>query len=226
MTMKKTLVPIAAALALAGCFTVSETQYPETALSAFTGERSVAVTGFEATIVQYVTVYGEDVVYVPGYYGRHRHYHPGYYRTVQTSTAVPQARQTDTFLEQAKDRLEESGFNLKASPADYVVDVKFSGPQASSAGIRALWWLLSAFTCDNAKQTWTAKLKIRDNRTGKLVFSRVYSQEYEATCFSPIPLFGPAFHEETGPVYMQCWCLHALTDRATADASAFLGGIK
>ena len=111
MTMKKTLVPIAAALALAGCFTVSETQYPETALSAFTGERSVAVTGFEATIVQYVTVYGQDMVYYPGHYSRH-HYRPGYYRTVQTSTSVPQQQQTDIFLEQAKDRLEESGFNL------------------------------------------------------------------------------------------------------------------
>ena len=225
MTMKKTLIPVACALSLAGCFTVSQSPYPETAMTAFTGERSVAVTGFEATVVHYVTMYGEEMVYVPGHYGRH-HYRPGYYHTVQTATNVPQAQQTDAFLEQAKDRLEESGFNLKASPADYVVDVKFSGPQTSSPGVRALWWLFSAFMCDNANQTWTAKLKIHDNRTGKLLFSRVYSQEYEATCFSPIPLFGPACHEETSPVYMQCWCLQALTDRATADASAFLGGIK
>ena len=225
MTMKRTIPAIVAAAALTGCFTVSQSPYPETAMTAFTGERSVAVTGFEATVIQYVTMYGQETVYVPGHYGRH-HYRPGYYHTYQTATDVPQAQQTDMFLEQAKDRLEESGFNLKAAQPEYTVDVKFSGPVVSGSGWRVLWWLCSAFTCDSVETAWTAKLKIHDNRTGKLLFAQTYSQDYSATCFSPIPIFGPACHEETGPAFSQCWCLQALTDRATADASAFLGSIK
>lgn len=231
--MKNTSLPLSAAVAvfgsviLAGCFTVRETEFPATAMCAPVTNavgRTVAVRGFEAQLTEYMTVYGYDTVYVPGHYGR-RHYHPGHYETMRTQTSVPRVYATDIFLNQARDRFEESGFVIEAPTPDYVVEVKFSGPQEGEIGYRALWLVLSAFTVDSAEQTWGAKLKIHDNRTGRLLFSRDYAETYRATGFSPIPLFGIACYERTDDNYMQCWCLRALTDRVTADASAFLSAL-
>ena len=218
------LSALCAAFALAGCFTVRETEYPQTAMTAL-GEsvtnKTVVVRGFEATLTEVNTVYGYDTVYVPGYYGRH-HYRHGHYATVRTATQFQQARETDAFLVQARDRMEAAGFNLNANPADYIVEARFTGPQCGSESVRALWWLCTLLLSDDAEQTWFAKLKIYDNRSGKLVFSRDYAQTYNATCLSPIPIFGPVAYERTSGNYMECWCLRALTDRVTADASAFL----
>ena len=212
-------------LALAGCFTFSESQYPETQMTSSADSKTVTVKGFDATIAEHVTVYGSQSIYVPGYYGR-RHWHPGHIHNVQTATTLLQDKETDRFLVQAKDRMEEAGFNIKANPADYIVEVRFTGPVWGSESVRALWYFLTVLTCDKAEQTWYAKLKIYDNGTGKLLFVRDYSQTYSVFGFSPLPLLGMSCYDKTEPNYMQCWALHALTDRATADASAFLSGIK
>lgn len=223
--MIRSVVCLAAAIALAGCFTVCETEYKQVPMTRYNGPASVAVRGFEATLLEYITLYGVETYYVPGHYGR-RHWRPGHYRSVQTTSTVPRQYVTERFADQAKDRLEESGFMISANPADYIVDVRFTGPVDGSAGVRALWWVFSLLTCDSAEQTWSAKLKIYDNKTGKLLFTNVYYETYSATCFSPVPLFGPAAYERTGSNYMQCWCLHALTDRVTAEAGAFIASIK
>ena len=216
-------------LLFAGCFTVKETERvvePMSALPNSATNSTVVLKGFEATLTEYVRVYSHDLVYVPGYYGR-RYYHPGWVQPVVTATDVPQLRATDVFLEQARDRFEMAGFNLKANPADYIVEVRFTGPMekdTSDEGLRALWWLCTLLTSDCDSATWSARLKIYDNRTGALLFSRDYSQRYEVTMWSPIPLFGPASYDRTDSGYMQCWCLGALTDRVTAEASAFIAG--
>ncbi|MBO5643259.1 MAG: hypothetical protein J6S51_04555 [Kiritimatiellae bacterium] len=223
--MLKKLFSASVLLAFAGCFTLTETQYPETQLTRSDDFKTITIKGFEASLTEYVTMYGIETVYVPGYYGR-RYWYPGRLHNVQTATSIQQDRSTDRFLVQAKDRLEEAGFNIKANPANYVVEVRFTGPFWGSEGKRALWYFLTALTCDKAEQSWHAKLKVYDNNTGKLLFVRDYQQEYSATGFSPLPLLGMACYERTEPNYMQCWALHALTDRATADASAFLGSLK
>ena len=211
---------------VSGCFTLDETQYPSVQMSPLAANvtnRTVTVRGFEATITETILVTGYETVFIPGGYGRH-HYHPGGYETVRTTTEIPQSRQTDMFLERAKNLLEESGFNLMSGTPDFIVEAKFSGPvsEANDDAVRLLWWLGTAFTCDSYGQAWRAKLKIYDNRTGKLVFHHDYEQRYDATMFSPIPLFGIASYDKTEPNYIQSWCLTALTDRIAADASAIL----
>ena len=212
---------------VAGCFTVSETEYPAYPLTACpetVTNATVALRGFDAVFVDTVPIRGYQSVYVPGYVGR-RHFHPGHYETVSSTMYVEQAHSTSRFLEQAVERMETAGFNVKANPADYIVEARFDGPYSGEhdpGAWRALLWLGTVFTADRAADVWNAKLKIYDNRTGRLLFVRDYRQEHLAACFSPIPIFGPMCYERTERNYAQAWCLSALTDRLTSEASAFI----
>lgn len=217
-----------AAGALAGCFTVRESEFPETAMSGVPGSvtnLSVEVRGFETTVVDALETYSYSTVYVPGEYGR-RFYRPAHVETVQTTTLVPRLSATDVFLRRAKDRLEAAGFLIRAPQPDWVVEAEFSGPFAGerSTAVRALLWLCTVLTYDQKDVVWGAKLKIYDNRTGRLAFVRDYTQRYDVAVWSPIPLFGPLSYDRTDTGHGQMWCLGALTDRVTADASAFLAG--
>ena len=226
--MKKTFLWLAAAALASGCWTFCESEYPATAVTEARGAATnltLKVEGFEATVTGVESVHEYSTVYAPGYIGRRR-YHPGYYGTVHTCTLVPTARATDAFLKRAKDALEDAGFVLNGGTGtpDYVVEVRFGGPVTSSGDACACWaWrLCTVFFCDYAAESWTAKLRIRDNRTGRIAFHHDYVQRYETNAFGLIPIFGIAGCAETSSAHMQGWCLAALTDRAVADVTAFL----
>lgn len=226
--LRRFVVPLSLSMAfLAGCFTVSETAYPEfpmTSLSESATNTTVVLRGFETTFIDTIPVRSYQSVYVSGHYGRH-HYHPGHFETVATTTYVEQARDSTQFADQAADRMEAAGFNVRANPPDYIVEARFEGPYSGEkdpGAWRALLWLGTLFTADRDADTWKGRLKIYDNHTGRIVFSRDYQQEYEVACFSPIPIFGPMCYDRTEKNYMQAWCLMALTDKITSEASAFL----
>ena len=228
MTTEKTLIAVAS-LALAGCWTFNETPYPTVEISAAPDGTNVtvAVTGFAATLTEYATVHEFHTVYVPGYVGR-RYCRPGYFETVPTVAYIPQSRPTDMFLRRAKDEFEKAGFSVGASVPDWTVDVEFAGPVVTTGdSMKQLGWLLcTVFFCDYNTATWTAKLRVRDNRTGRLLFHRDYAQRYETNSFGLIPLFGISSCPNTSMSYIQSWCLGALTDQAVADAAAFFAGSR
>ena len=218
-------------IACAGCWTFGTSEYPETALVAArtnSTARAVAVIGFDASLTERLAVAGYQSYYVPTVYaGRRHHVHacyPGYYEVVPTTTFVDERRQTDFFLNRAKDILETAGYVIAAPTPTWTVEVRFDGPFSMSgeASKRALWVVGTLFFCDYSSVTWNARLKIRDNRTGELVFSQTYVQPYETKVFGLIPIFGIASCDETSSNAMQVWCLSALTDRALADATSFL----
>ena len=227
MKMKKIIV-VSLMTAFAGCFTVKETEFPKTTSTALPRGREVSVElkGFEATFVDYAAIYGHDTVWVSGRPRGRYGWRPGYYSTVTSSTYIPQERSTDFFLERALTNIESAGFITKAKQPEYLVEVTFGGPFVSDSerGMEALWAILSIFTADYSVQTWTAKLKIYDNSTGKLVLHRDYSQRYEVTVWGPLPLLSPAGSSKNTQKAMQSWCLTALTDRSTADVTGFLAG--
>ncbi len=195
-------------------------------------EIRVALAGFAATLTEYVPIYGYSTAYVDNgpyyYHGRHGHGHfvygGGHYETVTSRSYVPQTRSTDAFLKRAEASLEESGFLLRAAPVNWTVDVTFSGPFTTSQDrtLEWTWMLCSIFSAEYSTQTWTAKLKIYDSKTGKLVFHRDYSQKFEDVVWSPFFFIGLAGYDENTANFMQSWCLTALTDRALADTTAFL----
>lgn len=223
--MKRTVA--AAALALVcGCLSFNESQYPaiETSSLPEGKEMSVQIQGFAASVTDYLTVYGYDTVWMDGYPRGRYGYVPGRYRVISTSTYVPQVKTTDAFAERARTIAETAGFVTKAQSPDYAVSVEFGGPFITDGDrwAEVMWMLLTVFTADYNVQTWTAKLKIYDNRTGKLVLHRDYSQKYEVNVWGPLPLLSPAGSEKNTFNAAQSWCLAALTDRTMADATAFL----
>ena len=216
-----------ASVLLAGCWTFNETPYPQAELPELPAGTNVVlgVNGFAATVVEYSEFCEFRTVYVPGCYGRH-HVRPGYFETVPTVSYLAQSRETDQYLRRAKDALERAGFTLGAATPDWTLDVAFEGPFVSRDDelCEFAWTFGSIFFCDYGAATWKAKLRVRDNRTGKLVFHRDYSQRYETNVFGLVPLFSIAAAAETSPAYMQSWCLAALTDQAVADAARFFAG--
>lgn len=213
-----------------GCWTFGKSEYPESPLVAASGNATnlvVAVVGFEATIVDYQTYESYSMMYVPGERGRgRRHWHPGYYEMVPSTTVVPVARTTDSFRRRAEERFEDAGYSLASAALtpDFTVEVAFEGPTAEGREEGAVWgWrLCTVFFCDYATDTWLAKLRIRDNRTGKVLLTHTYSQRYETHAFGLVPIFSIMACEETDGSYIQGWCLSALTDRVSSDAMAFL----
>lgn len=222
--MKDTMICAAAAvlLATAGCITLHETEYPamETTRVPEGKEISVRLSGFKATITEYVPVLGYSTAYVA--HGPYRR--GGHYTTVSSQTYIPQVRENEAFFVRAQELLEDNGFVLKAATPKYIVDVTFSGPHVSEGELfaEACWMLCSLFSADYGVQTWDAKLRVYDNSTGKVIFHHDYSQRYQVVVWGPLPFISPAASSKNNYNAMQSWCLMSLTDRAVADAAAFL----
>ena len=132
------------------------------------------------------------------------------------------------FLRRAQNILEDNGFLLRAVPADYNVDVTFEGPFVSDdeLSVEYAWMFCSVLSAEYSVQNWTAKLRIYDNKTGRVVFAREYAQKYDNVVWSPLFFIGLAGYTRNTYNYMQSWCLTALTDRTMADATAFLSSAK
>jgi len=226
----KRLIMLVPALLLAGCFTVRQTERPVAQMTRAPEGRDVkvALSGFAALLTEYIPVFGYETVYVDhGWYGprgRRGGWYGGHFETATSETLIPQTRANGTFRQRAQSTLEENGFLLRATPTDYTVDVTFSGPFVTSSETAAEWaWMLcSILTTEYSVQTWTAKLKIYDNKTGHVIFHEDYSQTYEDLVFSPLFFIGLSGYTENTYNYMQNWCLTVLTDRAMAATTAFL----
>lgn len=227
-TSSRLAIASAAAVALAGCFTISQTEYPQVVFSRPSGDApAIAISGFAATYTTYTPVYGYATVWesTPGYYRRGRYYDGWCYpRTVSTTTYVPETGVTTEYAEKAQEAFESAGFVVAPSNAVYVVDVKFSGPVVTDGDrtASAATLILSLFTADYTHRVWNARLKVTDAATGRVLLHKNYDQDYAASIWGPLPIFSPAGAQETDLGYIKNWCLSALTDRTVADASAFI----
>ena len=222
-------VPAAVAgMLLSGCSTLAKSDYPAVEMtSAKPAGRSIAISGFETTYTTYTPVYGYSTVWgaTPGYY-RHGRYYGGYLypQTMSTTTYVPETGITAAYAEKAQDAFEGAGFVVGSTNAQYIVDVKFSGPVITDGDrmAEAATVILTLFTADYTCETWTARLKITETATGKVVFLKNYAQEYYATVWGPIPIFSPFSADAVESAYAKSWSLSALTERTVSDATAFL----
>lgn len=227
--MKRIIMAAALAALGAGCFTVHQSAYPEVTMSRAPEGREIAVqlAGFEATVVSYLPVYGYETVWREhAYRDRHGRFRDGglYPATYSTTTYIPQAHLTPAFIERAQDALENAGFAVGLTNAAYRVEVRFTGPAVTDGDRTAefLWLVCSLLSGDYSAQTWSARLRITEAATGRLLLHRDYSQKYAAAVWGPIPIFSPAAATATDAGVMQTWALSALTDRAMADATRFL----
>ncbi|MGN0846272.1 MAG: hypothetical protein ACI4RA_02670 [Kiritimatiellia bacterium] len=225
-----TFALILPACLLGGCFTLKQTEMPQVQMSRAPAGRDVkvGVAGFAATIMEYIPVYGYQTVYVdhgPSYGRRGRRYWGGgHYETVTSETLVPQAHASEAFILRAQTLLEDAGYLVRAPQPDYTVEVTFGGPfvRDDERAVEFAWMFCSLFSAEYATQTWTAKLRIYDVKTGRVLHTGDYAQKYEDCVWSPLFFIGLAGYTENSFNFMQSWCLTALTDRTIADATAFL----
>ena len=222
MKMSKiALLPLAF---LAGCFTLSQSEYPQVAMTTVTDGVKLQVEGFKASVIDYTPMYSTSTYVVdPAWHGPYRRPGP-YVGTYTTETYVPTVRNTDVFLQRAMSNLEKAGCILRAQPAKYTVAGSFAGPfskdmsDMKSAGV----FVFSLLSARFEMLTYSAEAKVYDTSSGKLVFNRSYTQDYYASGWSPVPLFGIMDFEKVQGEYMKSWCLAALTDRISADVTAWL----
>lgn len=215
-------------LAFSGCWTFVQSEYPSVELATAPQgiEATVRLSGFEATVTTYDVAYGYTTVTEPYPYHDRR----GRYRetwgstTYRTETFVPRTSPTTVFLDRATEAMEKAGFVLRAPNPHYGVEVKFDGPfmEDGDGSSMVCWSLFTLFTADRGIQNWRAKLKIYDLCTGHLLMEHSYSERYQATVWGPVPFTAIAGTDATSPGKMKGWCLSALTDRAVADATAFI----
>ena len=217
---------------LCGCWTVRQTPWPECAARALQDGRELRVqlAGFDATVTSYLPVHGYATVSGwadPWFGGRRRRYGGYYSTTVSTTEFVPHVAKTSAYLNRATDAFEKCGCILQTTNPQYRVEVRFEGPYGEDGDGWAKfgWMLCTIFTADYDAQNWTAKLKIYDAPSGRLVCERDLAQRYEAVVWGPIPIFSPGSSDQTSDGFMQNWCLTALTDRAVAEAMECLNGM-
>jgi len=222
---------------LLGCWTVREPVAPEVQVGRLSAGRQVRVqlAGFDAHVTTYVQSFGYSTITTFGggtYFGdryRPRYYDSGMGTTmVSTTEFLPKTEQTDAYRNQATDLLEHAGCVLQTNDPQYRVEVRFEGPvQESGDGWAAAGWtIFTLLTADYGAQDWTAKLKIHDVKTGKLIYEKDHLRRYEAVVWGPIPFFSPLGSDRTSNPVMQDWCLSKLTEATVADALEFLSTAK
>lgn len=218
-------------LFLSGCWTVKETEHPSVVVTALPAGKEIRaqVAGFDATYISYDTAYSYSTVsgWSGPWYGR-RGWHGGYGTSVSTTTTyVPRAERTSVYRDRATDVLEQAGFLLKTSDPQYRIDVTFAGPfsEDGDGWARFVWMVCTLFTADYDGATWQAKLRVHDLKSGKLIYAKDLVERDEAVVWGPIPLFSPSGSDRTSDATMKHLCLASLTDKAVAEAVAFLSGL-
>jgi len=228
MTNMKRIFAAAMCLAFAGCWTFEQCEYPQTVFTPAAQGRDVSVrlSGFEATVTTYDSAYSYTTAMEPyPYRDRHGRYHESWgMSTYRTETIVPRVSQTATFLDRATESMERAGFVTRSPNPRFGVEVKFEGPfyEDGDSAEMFCWSLFTILTADRGIENWSAKLKIYDLASGKLMMEHSYSERYKATVWGPVPLTAVMGTDATSPGKMKGWCLSALTDRAIADATAYL----
>lgn len=217
---------------LAGCFTLKQTEMPQVRMTrapADRGDVKVSAAGFAATITDFIPIYGYQTVYVdhgPGYCGRRgrRWWGGGHYETLSTETLVPRAHLSDAFLKRAQAQLEDAGYLVRAPQPDYTVEVTFGGPfvRDDERAVEFAWMFCSLLSAEYSTQTWTAKLRVYDAKSGRVLFTKEYAQKFEDCVWSPLFFVGLSGYTENSFNFIQNWCLTTLTDQSVADATAFL----
>ena len=213
-------------LLFAGCWTVSETEYPDVEAARLPAGKaaSVSFSGFEVELQKFVPVEGHEQMKTNA---ADRVDGPCVVENGSTNRFF-MTRNTATrkLTDRAAVGMERKGFEIKTSNPQYVVDMKYTGP--FDRDYDAFKWLglsiCTLFTADKNVQIWTGELKVYDRATKKAIFEKSYTNEYSVAVWGPIPIASPACHPRITCTACSSAALSALTDEAIADASKFLVG--
>lgn len=231
MKMKMFILLGTCAALLSGCWTLSETEYPETKVEKLPAGKKVSVyfSGFDAPAQEYVPVEGHEAM-MPLADGD-REDGPWAKEVLNTNTTYAADKTVArTLIDRACVCFERKGYDIRVLNPDYLVDVKLSGPVYPECDtLRQVGWMLcTLFTAENVKVTWTARLRVYDRKHdgifAKPVLEKEYEQVYELTEWGPIPVASPGCSRKVPPAAFNSWAMTALSDIACTDAAAFIAG--
>ena len=209
---------------LSGCWTVSETEYPDVEVARLPAGKtaSVSFSGFEVELQKYVPIEGHEEMKtnkddrVDGPCVKDNSATNVFYATRNTASRK--------LIDRASVGMERKGFDIKTMNPDYVIDMKYEGP--FDRDYDAFKWLglsiCTIFTADKNMETWTGRLRVFDRASKKMVFEKSYTNEYAVAVWGPIPVASPACHPKITCTACSSAALTAMTDEAIADASKFL----
>ena len=226
--MKRTNLPVlfsvVGLLAVSGCWTLSETDYPEVAINRLPAGKTVLVScdNFGGGPFKYVPVAGHEVMATNV---DDRLDGPCQKEDLRSTNGMGLlALATSRLQSRVEAGLERKGYTIKHLNPKYAIALTFEGlsPRDYTVLKQLGLGLCTLFTMEKEVVSWKARLRIRDQQSRKIVFEREYEQEYEVSVWGPIPVASPACHPKITENAANCWALTALADRATADAAAFL----
>ena len=209
---------------LSGCWTVSETEYPDVEVARLPAGKtaSVSFSGFEVELQKYVPIEGHEEMKtnkddrVDGPCVKDNSATNVFYATRNTASRK--------LIDRASVGMERKGFDIKTMNPDYVIDMKYEGP--FDRDYDAFKWLglsiCTIFTADKNVETWTGRLRVFDHASKKAIFEKHYTNEYSVAVWGPIPIASPACHPKITCTACSSAALTAMTDEAIADASKFL----
>ena len=221
MKTNKLLFAGAITVFFTGCWTVSETEYPDVEVAGLPAGKtaSVSFSGFEVELQKYTPVEGHEQMKtnagdrVDGPCVKENTSTNQFFMTRNTATRK--------LIDRASVGMERKGFEIRTENPQYVVDMKFTGP--IDREYDALKWLglsvCTIFTADKNVETWVGRLRVHDRTTKQQVFEKHYTNEYAVTVWGPIPIGSPACHPKITCTACSSIALTAMTDEAIADAS-------
>ena len=218
------LAAVSASFLFSGCWTVSETEFPDVTVTRLPAGKSasVSLSGFEVELQKYVPVEGHEQMKTDS---ADRVDGPCVKASSATNVFFATRNTVSSkLMDRASIGLERKGFEIKTMKPQYVIDMKYEGP--FDRDYDALKWfglsLCTIFTADKNVETWTGRMRVFDYASKKLVFVRQYTNECAITVWGPIPIASPACHPQITCTACSSRALTAMTDEAIADASKFI----
>lgn len=227
MKTRTLLVASAVAAVLSGCWTISETEFPEVSAAKVPSGKSVSVrlANFRTGVYTYKFVEGHETMQGAADKDTVRRDFQQHYVDTNMSWKL-QASASGALVSRTMAELTRQGYVIDPEKAKYLIELSFDGPVLPDHDVlrQCGYYLCTLFTAENTKVTWSAKLQVRNAETDELYLTKDYTQEYEIMTWGPLPLLSPCFSLKTSVTHASCWALTALTDVAIADATAFISG--
>lgn len=221
----------AISLLFTGCWTVSETEFKDVEVTPVPAGKTIKVKldNYRTGVYNYVPVEG------------HESMNPESGKTSKDESQRQQAEYADStvtwglqnsasgrLVSRTIAELERKGYAIDRNHPDYVISVRFTGPQYRDYDVlRQLGYMLcTLFTAEKSDVTWQAHLAVFNADMTQVLFEKDYEQNYQATVWGPIPIASPACNVKMTDHGANSWALTALSDQAVADATAFIAGQK
>lgn len=208
-------------MVLSGCYTISETEYPEVKVTPVPAGKTIAVKlfSFRTGVYNYVSVKGHETMN-----GTPEKTESDGSKHIDTTRGL-ESSASGKIVVRAMDELKRLGWTIDKKNPQYVIHVDFDGPVLPENDLLGQfgWMFCTLFTAEKNEVTWTAKLRVLDGKDmTKVLFTKDYVQNYSTTVWGPIPVASPACHPMVTEHAGSSWAITALADVALADATAFI----